>query len=416
MKAITEHSPLSEILKMNTINYSVLVSMLIVFVLSGCAKTRKTDLAAQNRVAITPEDATLKLSDLFKSYRIVPLQGLPLEDAFNVDVVDSLLVVCGGNEKGEIHLYNLKGKYKDCLVPSGRGADEAYNVQTFRIIDSLTVEILCNFARKLFTYSLKENRIVSQRDLPDEIVGSEDFIKLDSVRYAFFKPRKSLANDEGDEYKINILNLNTNVIEHQYMPITHNDEYIAFGQLRRFHASDGKILCHDVFSPGIYQMYPDSLSLYIAFEEGEYAFPQALLQKEYQSFDEFSDVCDNCPYIWGHVDMAESSKYILSTYLYKNALYLNVINKETMTSKSYTHIYDDLITDATFEAFDVLYTIAATPNAQIFSMSPFSFKEIIEKKKDNGTLAEYQKHYPQPYALSERLSEDDNSLIVLFYE
>ena len=174
---------------------------------------------------------------------------------------------------------------------------------------------------------------------------------------------------------------------------------------------------YDVFSPGIYQIHPDSLSLYIAFEEGKYAFPQALLQKKYRSFDEFAEVCSpQCEYIWGHVDMAESSRYVLSTYQYAHALYLNVIDKATMTSKSYTHIYDDLITDSTFEVEDVLCSISATPHIQIFSMEPFQFREIIAQKKRNGTFEAYQKNYPQPCALVDRLSDDDNSLVILFYE
>ena len=117
--------------------------------------------------------------------------------------------------------------------------------------DSVTVEILCNFAERLFTYSLKENKIVKLRNLPKEIIGSEDFIRLDTAQYAFFKPRKAFLSNKNDEYKINILNLNTNKIERQFIPITPNDEYICFSQTRRFHKRDGKCLYCDVFSPGI---------------------------------------------------------------------------------------------------------------------------------------------------------------------
>ena len=87
-----------------------------------------------------------------------------------------------------------------------------------------------------------------------------------------------------------------------------------------------------------------------------------------------------------------------------------------MTSKSYTHIYDDLITDSTFEVEDVLCSISATPHIQIFSMEPFQFREIISQKKRNGTFEAYQENYPQPCALAERLSDDDNTLVILFYE
>ncbi len=398
-------------------NYNILILILIIFAISSCAKTERTNWSVQNRVEISPEGETLQLSSLFKNYRIIPLQGEPLDAVIDASVADSLLIVRGKSENSSIHLYDINGEYKNAMVLAGRGPNEAYVIQSFRVIDSTTVEILCNYAQKIYTYSLKENKIVKQCDLPKEVLGAEDFIRLDAGRYAFFKPRKSLQASQDDEYKINILNLATNTIERQYIPITHNDEYIAFAQKRRFHTNKGRFLYYDVFSPGIYQIHPDSLSLYIAFEEGKYAFPQALLQKKYRSFDEFAEVCSpQCEYIWGHVDMAESSRYVLSTYQYAHALYLNVIDKATMTSKSYTHIYDDLITDSTFEVEDVLCSISATPHIQIFSMEPFQFREIIAQKKRNGTFEAYQKNYPQPCALVDRLSDDDNSLVILFYE
>lgn len=399
---------------------NILLATLIAFALVGCVNSKQTQqshLALPHQVEIAPENNTLKLSTLFKDYRIIPLQGEPLNCVIDVAVADSMLVIGGKTENSSVHLYTMDGKYKNHMITTGRGPQEAYNIQSFKLTDSVTVEILCNFAERLFTYSLQENKIVKQRNLPKEIIGSEDFIRLDTAQYAFFKPRKAFLSNKNDEYKINILNLNTNKIERQFIPITPNDEYICFSQTRRFHKRDGKCLYYDVFSPGIYQICPDSLSLYIAFEEGKYGFPRALLEKEYRSFDEFAAVCEQCPYIWGHIDMAESSKYIFSTYRYKNSFYLNVIDKTTMTSKSYTHIYDDLITDATFNmSEDVLWSISAISNAQIFSIEPFQLKEIIAQKKKDGTFEAYQKKHPQPCVLADSLANDDNSLIILFYE
>ena len=398
-------------------NYNILILILIVFAFSSCAKTEQTNWTVQNRVEIRPEDETLQLSSLFKNYRIIPLQGEPLDAVVDVAVADSLLVVGGKSENSSIHLYDINGEYKNALVSAGRGPNEAFIIQSFKVVDSVTVEILCNFAQKIYTYSLKENKIVKQCDLPKEVLGAEDFIRLDTERYAFFKPCTQPQANLDNEYKVNILNLATNTMERQYIPITPNDEYIAFVQIRNFHTSEGKFFYYNVFSPGIYQIHPDSLSLYIAFEEGKYRFPQALLQKKYRSFEDFAEVCSpQCAYIWGHVDMAESSKYIFSVYHYGHVLYLNVIDKATMTSKSYTHIYDDLITDSTFEVEDVLCSISATPHIQIFSMEPFQFREIISQKKRNGTFEAYQENYPQPCALAERLSDDDNTLVILFYE
>ena len=404
---------LTPFFKMDNMNYNILTLILIVFAISGCAKTEQVNLAVQNRVEISPENGTLRLSSLFRNYQIIPLQGNPIDAVIDVAVVDSLLVVRGKSGNSSVHLYNMNGEYKAAMIPDGRGAHEAFIIQSFKIIDSATVEILGNFAQKLFTYSLTENKIIRERNLPGELLGAEDFIKMDSSRYVFFKPRQRF---KGKEYKVNVLNLNTNKMEHQYIPITPNDEYIAFTQIRHLHAHDGKLLFYDVFSPGIYQIHPDSLSLYIAFEEGKFAFPQALLEKKYRSFDQFAKVCENCSYIWGHIDMSESLRYIFSMYRYKNAFYLNVIDKQMMTSRSYTHIYDDLITNETFEVEDVLCNVAGSQNAQIFYMEPFQFKEIIEKKKNNGTFEVYKKCYPEACALAENLSDDDNSLVILFYE
>ena len=167
-------------------NYNILILILIIFAISSCAKTERTNWSVQNRVEISPEGETLQLSSLFKNYRIIPLQGEPLDAVIDASVADSLLIVRGKSENSSIHLYDINGEYKNAMVLAGRGPNEAYVIQSFRVIDSTTVEILCNYAQKIYTYSLKENKIVKQCDLPKEVLGAEDFIRLDAGRYAFF--------------------------------------------------------------------------------------------------------------------------------------------------------------------------------------------------------------------------------------
>lgn len=391
--------------------YLVIILLCIVY---SCNQTSKNSLYIQNSVEITPQNATLKLSDLFHNYKIIPLQGPYLASVLDVLIKDSLLIIKGDSENSHIHLYTDNGIYKKSIIPKGRGPQEAFNIQTVKCYNSDTVEILCNFSQKLFQYSLKNDKIINQINLPKSLMGTDDFIKCDSNRYIFYQPFKRQKNTE---YKINTLNLENNTIEQQHLPLNSNDEYIAFSQLRNFYSINERILFHDVFSPGIYQIHEDSISLYIAFCKKQYEFPEPLLtQKKYRNFDQFMNTCETSPYIWGHRDISESNRHILSTYTYKNMLYLNVIDKTTMTSNSYNQIYDDLITDETFGIEEILCNITATNNAQIFTLEPFQLKEIVKKKQLNGTLKTYRQKYPIPYHFSQKTSEEDNSLIILLYE
>lgn len=389
--------------------------IVVLFTINACRSDNKSNLHIQNMVQIKPEDKTLKLSDIFSAYKIIRLEGPSLTGVFNIIIQDSLMIIDGSSENSSLHLYTTEGKYKNHLIDKGRGNNEAFNIQTCRLTNSNEIEILANFSQKLYTYSLLENKITNQLTLSPCVFGSEDFIKLDSLRYVFFKPNPQLKGKD-KEYKVNIYNIKTHVIEKQYRKLTENDLNISFQQTRRLHSINNRILFHDVFSSGIYQIYPDTVSFYIYFDKGEYDFPASLLEEKSSSFDELIETCLSSPYIFDHINMSESNKYILSTYIYKEQTYLNVIDKSNMTSQSYTHIYDDLITSETFEIKEILWNIAAQDNIHVFTLEPSLFKEIIAKKKKEKTFERYQNQYPYPSSLAEQLSENDNSLVILFYE
>lgn len=401
---------------LSMIKYKLLFPALIVLLvcISSCKKkTSPEELKFENKVSIAPENKTLKLSELFKDFKIIPLKGPLLTFVNDLVPLDSLWVIKGKSAQSSLHLYTSEGVYKKSILAEGRGVNEAFNIQSVKNNGDDKIEILANFATKLLVYSLSKDQIITQANLPKELIDSDDFIQFDSIRYIIYKHAKSYNNDG---YKINIFNSITSKIEKQYFPLTSNDEFIAFSQTRNFYRYKDKILFYEVFAPGIYQIHPDSLSLYISFDKGKFNFPPSLLKKEYNDFNDFITTCEKSSYIWAHIDPCESNKYILSQYTFENVVYLNVIDKETMVSHSYTHIYDDLITNEILPIEEGMRYITAKDNCQFFTLESYKFSEIIENKKDANTYEEYSKKYTRPCDIANKLTEDDNTLIVQFFE
>lgn len=401
---------------LSMIKYKLLFPALIVLLvcISSCKKkTSPEELKFENKVSIAPENKTLKLSELFKDFKIIPLKGPLLTYVNDLVPLDSLWVIKGKSAQSSLHLYTSEGVYKKSILAEGRGVNEAFNIQSVKNNGNDKIEILANFATKLFVYSLSKDQIITQANLPHELTGSDDFIKIDSTRYIFYKPYK---NSDMNEFKISIFNCSNSKIEKQYFPLIPGDEYISFSQKGKLYSYRDRILFYEVFAPGIYQIHQDSLSLYISFDKGKYDFPLSLLKKEYPDFDHFINTCQKSPYIWAHIDPHESDKYLLSTYMHDDELYLNVIDKKTMTSTSYTHLYDDLITDEEFPIAEGLDYITARDSLHFFSLESYKFLELIEKKKELKTYDAYQKNYPIPCEIANRLTENDNALIIQLSE
>lgn len=392
--------------------YCILIILLIF--LSCCKQNNSPiNLKVEHKVSISPEKKILKLSELFKDYKITILKGPLLTSVSDIILKDSLLVIKGKSTESSLHLFTSDGIYKKSLLPEGRGANEAFNIQSVKNNDDDNIEILANFATKILVYSLSKDQIITQVNLPKELIDSDDFIKFDSTRYIFYKHAK---NSNKAEYKINIFNCINSKIEKQFFPLTTSDEFIAFSHTRNFYYFKDKILFHEVFAPGIYQLHRDSISIYTLFDKGEYNFPHPLIKKKYNNFNHFINTCEESSFIWAHVDPCESNKYILSTYTYEKEVYLNVINKKTMTSHSYTHIYDDLITNTVFPMQEGLYNVAAKDSIQFFTLEPHKFLEIIEKKKESNLYQEYSEKYSRSCAIANEVTEDDNTLIIQFFE
>ena len=168
-------------------NYNILILILIVFAFSSCAKTEQTNWTVQNRVEIRPEDETLQLSSLFKNYRIIPLQGEPLDAVVDVAVADSLLVVGGKSENSSIHLYDINGEYKNALVSAGRGPNEAFIIQSFKVVDSVTVEIPISSSGKYVSRS-NYSWSLSSGDPITDLTDRSDVLDRKSLKCRFPVP------------------------------------------------------------------------------------------------------------------------------------------------------------------------------------------------------------------------------------
>ena len=360
-------------------------------------------------VVIKPEEGTLALSELAHHYRIIQLTGKDLSSIDFVYQQDSLIIVQGGADNSSIHLFNQKGDYIKSLIPKGRGPREAVNITKCRPWGNC-LEVLADYGCQLLTYSLAADSVVSKTPLPQAIYSAADFIRLDDNRIVYYKEH---GHAPEKEYKIYIYNEKEGRIENKFLPLDPRAaEYISFSQMNHLYTQENKTFFYEVFAPGIYEITPDSISLFLRFNKEEYAFPPKLLGKGYKDLEEFIRTCQSNNYIWGHINLAESNKQILSTYNYKNQVYLNVIYKDGLTSHSYTQIHDDLITDETFAIYDGLNYINSSQGIQYFTLEPYLLKEILQKKKEKGSYDRFKAQHLQTVLLGEEIEEDANTLLI----
>lgn len=392
------------------INKPLLTSLLLYSLLTSCTSSNENIISFREKVAIIPETGILKLSDISKKYRIILLKDKNLSSIDNIYYKDSLFLVLGGSDNSSFHLFDHNGHFIKSPIKKGRGPKEALNIRKCRIYNN-DVEFLIDHGTHILKYSLEHDSVLSKYPLPKEISAAADFIRLDAERIVLYK---EFASGTKKEYKIYIYNDKNHEIEQRFLKLNpKTSEYISFTQMNNLYSHGNNIFFYEVFSPGIYQIEQDSITLHLYFDKKGYNFPQKLLNRDYRTLEEFITSCERNDYIWAHIDIAESNHHILSAFRYKTQPFLNIIYKDSLHSKSYTQIYDDLISDETYNIYiDGLNYITASQGFQYFTLEAYRFKEIMKTKKLQGDYKKFLEKFPKSATLDNSLQEDDNSIVI----
>lgn len=364
-----------------------------------------------NGSVITPQNNTLVLNSIFDSCKLIQLTGISLTGINKVEWMDSLLVIKGKANESELHLFTNEGKYLYSIIKTGRGANETINMQDF-VIDPVKkhIDILCDYGRKIITYSLPEKKIINTTEICPEIYAAENIKKLDSTRYILYKTNGFTKNTE---FKINIYNKAKNKLEKGFLPINKKtSEYVSFSQFNNLYENNQQIFFYETFRDTIYQCSSEEIEPVWIFQKQEFSFPQQLLHKGYQGLREFIETCKNSRYIWGHINVFEYRNLYLSLFNYKDKLYLNVIDKTGKKANSYTRIHDNLVTDELLE-LTTFFQIGNNQEYCFFQIEPIDLLEIIENKKQQNKYADYQKRFPRSCQFIEQLKFDSNTVLVL---
>ncbi len=388
-----------------------IIPFILFLSISSCKSTNKQANEVVNSSKIIPQNNILTLSSIFNSYKLIQLSGITFTSIQKVEFIDSLLIIKGKAADSELHIFNATGEYIQSIIKTGRGSEETLNIQDFIIdYDKRNVDILCDYGRKIITYSLEKRKIINTTEICSEIFSAQNLQKIDSNRYILYK-QCGFTNDK--EYKINIYNIQKNFLENGFLPINKkSSEYISFSQYNNLYKNNNNFFFYETFIDTIYQCTSQKIEAYWYFDKQKYTFPQKLLYKGYQGLNEFIDICRNNQYIWGHINVFEYKDMFFSLFNYNKALYLNITNKTNKESTSYTKIYDDLVTNEKLELTQLIQ-IGNNTKYCFFYIEPFELLEIIDTKKQKNTYAEYREKFQNNCHFIEKLNLDSNSILVL---
>ena len=388
-----------------------IIPFILFLSISSCKSTNKPANEVVNSSKIIPQNNILTLSSIFNSYKLIQLSGITFTSIQKVEFIDSLLIIKGKAADSELHIFNATGEYIQSIIKTGRGSEETLNIQDFIIdYDKRNVDILCDYGRKIITYSLEKRKIINTTEICSEIFSAQNLQKIDSNRYILYK-QCGFTNDK--EYKINIYNIQKNFLENGFLPINKkSSEYISFSQYNNLYKNNNNFYFYETFIDTIYRCTSQKIEAYWYFDKQKYTFPQKLLYKGYQGLNEFIDICRNNQYIWGHINVFEYKDMFFSLFNYNKALYLNITNKTNKESTSYTKIYDDLITNEKLELTQLIQ-IGNNTKYCFFYIEPFELLEIIDTKKQKNIYAEYREKFQNNCRFIEKLNLDANSILVL---
>lgn len=388
--------------------------------IAGCGSGPQSELTtARISVQIAPEQTEQNLSQWFDRAEMIELKGIRLAHVQQVIALDTMLIVRAQAVEGWIHVFGRSGRYMGSLLPKGKGPQEAINVAQISVVPdkSRTVAVLANFGRNIMLCSLDSMRMIRKITLPESVSGAVQLVAMEGDRYMLYK---DYFFTDGPEFKLNLYDAATETVAGQYLPLDKDvARFLAFSQRNNLYRTKrGEIRFYEAFGPGIFEYEPrrDSMSLYVGFDKGEYAFPQALLEGGYATLDAFLDVCMNQrDYIWAHVNCYETKNLLLSLYTYRQAHYLNVIDKRTGVSVSMPSVKDDLMTDAAIPPYSAL-PIGADDGYCILSAEPWDLLRAVNDKRQDGTLEAYQARFPASARFIGGLNQDANPVLVILSE
>ena len=151
-----------------------IIPFILFLSISSCKSTNKQANEVVNSSKIIPQNNILTLSSIFNSYKLIQLSGITSTSIQKVEFIDSLLIIKGKAADSELHIFNATGEYIQSIIKTGRGSEETLNIQDFIIdYDKRNVDILCDYGRKIITYSLEKRKIINTTEICSEIFSAK---------------------------------------------------------------------------------------------------------------------------------------------------------------------------------------------------------------------------------------------------
>ncbi len=326
-------------------------------------------------VELSPQNDTLKLSDLFKLHKLIVFDSLFLSDLVEVQIMDSIILVQSKSKNEDLHLFDNNGKYIKSFVSYGRAQNEILNIQSFCFNRyTNTIDVLCNYGMEVKQYSYPGGELYNQIAIPtEEVLSVADFEILDSTSYMFYKNLGFCNKDEYKLYRYDYVDLK---VRDKFLKLDKDlAEKISIGQHNNLYMKNSNLYFYETFLDGVYAYNQDSLDIRkrILFKPNKFSIPDKKLKQMGRDELEFIEECRESNYIWAHVNCVEFQDKIFSYFTYNKRVYFNIIDLNEKMSSSYLYIYDDILSHQCYSA-GYFSVIGCSDNYLVCTIEPYSIK------------------------------------------
>ena len=334
-----------------------------------------------NIIDVNPSEiTTVKFSDIFKNFSIIPLQTS--ESCYLPEIEE--ILICKENfiikTTKSIFIFKLTGEYITKIDQIGKGPSEHEYISDILIDEKNEhIEFIDFYNWKLLQYDLTGNFIKAKK-LPFFV---DAFIKIDNNHYFLYTTDPNNITD----CKLNIYNFNKENVEFKSFPInTNHNEYLNFWKNTVFYNFDDRISF--IINPfdTIYEINNDIKYRYL-INFGNNKIPASFYNKKYSDILDFSQKSSARNYAYNIDRFYETDNFLFFQFKhkskYKRAIYFKEFNKVKVVK-----FFIDDINSSNSIIKEHIWPKGHYNNKLIFAFEPIFLKEAYSElfKNDNKLI------------------------------
>jgi len=379
------------------------IGFLSIFILSflflcGCqnrheSSTKEEIISIHHKI----KDKAL-ISEFAQSIKYIPLttsDEVLIDEIIRIINSDKNIYVA---DKSTLYKFSDKGLFVSKIAKKGSGAGEYNSISDFQIDKEGKAWILSRTNKALYQFSW-EGELIKTIDLDCQV---SNIFLIDNNIMALY-----LGNEtENNNCRLWVINLEINEVIGTYLDIDKNkSKYLHVKSNNHFSSTAKHTYFYELFNDTIYSITTNGVIAKNYFEIEGKNIPKSFYEKPYSDIMDFFQNLFKHSYAYGAAGFLENDNKYLYSYLYEKKYYMNIYEKNSSSSYSFTTIYDDMeLYDYPINLSDI--DIFINKNDAMFSVSPSDIinyaNEHLDKEKRSDVMRKIN-----------YTSEDQNPVIII---